>query len=143
MEFTIYRASATDAGLAKIALADVHERKPVEEAAITAFLDDPSCFLLLAVENGQVLGSLNGYLLRHPNQAQPQFLLYEIDVRPECRRRGVGLALVNAFTAAARAAGAFEVWVVSNESTPAALALYRKCGYRRENDDDVMFSIEL
>jgi ribosomal protein S18 acetylase RimI-like enzyme len=69
--------------------------------------------------------------------------LYEIDVRPESRRRGVGSALVNAFTDAARAAGAFEVWVVSNESTPAAIALYLKCGYRRENDDDVMLSLEL
>jgi ribosomal protein S18 acetylase RimI-like enzyme len=143
MAFIVFRAAASDAGLARIALAEVHERKPVEAAAIIAFLDDPTCFLFLAVENGQVLGSLNGYALRHPNQTGPQFLLYEIDVRPECRRRGVGSSLVNAFTDAARAAAAFEVWVVSNESTPAALGLYRKCGYRRENDDDVMLSLEL
>jgi ribosomal protein S18 acetylase RimI-like enzyme len=142
MAVTVFRASATDAELARIALAEVHERKSVEETAITAFLNDSSCFLFLAVENGKVLGSLNGYALRHPNRPQPQFLLYEIDVRPDCRRRGVGLALVNAFTDAARAAGAFEVWVVSNESTPAALALYRKCRYRRDNEDDVMLSIQ-
>jgi ribosomal protein S18 acetylase RimI-like enzyme len=143
MAYTVFRASIDDVKFARVALSEIHERHPVEDAAISSFLKTPECYLLLAVEDGCVLGSLNGYLLRQPDRSRPQFLLYELDVREEYRRRGIGLALVNTFTDQARAAGAFEVWVVSNESTNAAIELYRKCGYRRENDDDVMLSIQL
>ena len=143
MPYTVFRASIDDVDFAKTALAEIHERHLVDDASVISFLKTPECFLLLAVEEGCVLGSLNGYSLRQPESSRPQFLLYELDVRKEHRRRGIGLALVNAFTDEARAAGAFEVWVVSNESTDAAVELYRKCGYRRENDDDVMLSIQL
>jgi aminoglycoside 3-N-acetyltransferase I len=143
MAYNVFRSSLDDVELARQALAEIHERRPVAEAAISSFLNDPVCYLILAVEDGRVLGSLNGYSLRQPDRHRTQFLLYEIDVLQEHRRRGVGTALVNAFTDEARAAGAFEVWVVSNESTSAALAMYRKCGYRRENDDDVMLSLQL
>jgi len=143
MAVTVFRASIDDVGFARTALVEIHERHQVDDDSISSFLTTPECFLLLAVEDGCVLGSLNGYLLRQPDRSHPQFLLYEIDVREEHRRRGIGTALVNGFTDEARAARAFEVWFVSNESTSAALALYRKCGYRRENDDDVMLSIPL
>jgi hypothetical protein len=53
------------------------------------------------------------------------------------------MALVHAFTAEARPAGASEVWVVSNESTPGAVAMYLRCGYLRRFDDDAMLEIAL
>jgi hypothetical protein len=46
------------------------------------------------------------------------------------------------FSAEARAAGAFEQWVLTNQSNPAALALYGGCGYRARNPDDVMLAME-
>ncbi len=93
---------------------------------------------MLAIQADRVIGSLHGHALRHPHRPEPQFLLYEIDVRPEYRDRGVGRALVMAFNAEARAAGAFEQWVLTNESNPAAIAMYQACGFRRANSDDVM-----
>jgi aminoglycoside 3-N-acetyltransferase I len=143
MAYTVFRASLDDVDFARTAVADVHVRGPVDDFALNSFLNSAECFLLLAVEDGCVLGSLNGYSLQQPDRPRPQFLLYELDVREEHRRRGIGTALVNAFTDEARAAGAFEVWVVSNESRSAALELYRKCGYRRENDDEVIMSVQL
>jgi len=143
MAYTVFRATVDNIELARTALAEIHERRLPDDVAIHAFLADPASYLLLAIENGHVVGSLNGYALRQPDRSRPQFLLYEIDVRQQNRRRGIGQALVNAFTDEARTANAFEVWVVSNESTSAALAMYRTCGYRRENDDDVMLSIPL
>ena len=116
---------------------------PFDEEALVGFLSDASCYLFLAVEGGKVLGSLNGYRLRQPNRREPEFLLYEIDVRRECRRRGVGRALVDAFAAEAQAAGAFEVWLLSNEANEAAMALYRRCGFLRLNEDDVMLMLLL
>jgi ribosomal protein S18 acetylase RimI-like enzyme len=141
--FTVLRAGGSDAGLAREAVAELHERLPCDEAALSTFLADPACYLLLAVEGCRVVGSLNGYALRPPHRREPQFLLYEIDVRPGCRNRGVGRALVERFVAEARAAGAFEVWVVTGESNRPAMALYARCGLRRENPDDVMLSLAL
>ena len=54
---------------------------------------------------------------------------------------GVGKALVRAFIAEAQVAGAYEVWVLTNESNSAAMAMYMGCGLGRENGDDVMMRL--
>lgn len=134
----LFRASPADLLLARQAIEEIHERPVTDDAALSVFLGDPACYLILAVLDGRALGSLNGYSLRYPHRPHPQFLLYEIDVRPDHRRRGIGTALVEAFTAEARLAGASELWVVSNASTPEAVRMYERCGYRRPNPDDIM-----
>jgi ribosomal protein S18 acetylase RimI-like enzyme len=136
----VVRAGTGHVLLALQAVRDVHERA-CDPAALAEFLADPSRWMILAIEGERVVGSLNGHSLRHPHRREPQFLLYEIDVRAECRRRGVGRALVEAFLAGARRAGAFEVWVPTNASNAAATALYRRCGLTRQNPDDVLWSI--
>lgn len=138
----ILRATRDDLALARVAVVEVHGRSPCDDAAIAEFIADPSRWLILAVQGGRVIGSLNGHVLRHPHRREPQFLLYEIDVRPEARRRGVGTALVRAFVEGAAEAGAFEVWIPTNESNAAAMALYSRCGMRRKNRDDVLWSLD-
>ena len=140
-EVTIARASVADLQLAAEAVRDVHGRDGLDEGALEEFLSDNARYLLLALERGHVVGSLNGYALRHPDRREPAFLLYEIDVREECRNRGIGKALVNRFVTEAQSAGAFEVWVVTNQSNGPAMAMYRRCGLTRPNPDDVMLEI--
>jgi ribosomal protein S18 acetylase RimI-like enzyme len=84
-----------------------------------------------------------GYLLRRPDRPAPQFLLYELDVPSAYRRHGIARMLVELFLTEARAAGAHEVWVMTNEGNRAAMALYQKCGFVRINDDDVLLQCEL
>lgn len=141
--FTIIRASGATEDLAREAIVELHGRALMDETAIADFLRDPTHYLLLALEGQRVIGSLVGYSLQHPHRCDPQFLLYEIDVRPERRNRGVGTALVERFIAQARAVGAFEVWVLTNESNRAATAMYSRCGLTRPNRDDVMLSSTL
>jgi ribosomal protein S18 acetylase RimI-like enzyme len=142
-KFTIVRAKTADVDLAREAMLELHERKAFDRDAILKFLADSANYLFLALEGERVIGSLFGYALVHPPIRKPQFLLYEIDVRSQSRRRGIGKALVQAFISAARAAGAFEVWVITNQSNTAAMAMYAACGLRRENPDDVMLAIPL
>jgi GNAT superfamily N-acetyltransferase len=106
-------------------------------------LSDPARYLLLAIEGDRVAGSLSGYALQPPHRREPQFLLYAIDVRSKSRNRGIGKALVKAFIVEARAAGAFEVWVLTKQSNSRAMAMYAHCGLRRENDDDVLLTLPL
>jgi ribosomal protein S18 acetylase RimI-like enzyme len=114
----VRRATSNDFELARHAVAEVLGRAPVDDAALANFLADGSCYLMIAMEDRRVIGALHGHALRHPHRSQPQFFIYEIDVRPECRNRGVGRALLDAFTAEARAAGAFEQWVLTSRSNP-------------------------
>ncbi len=141
--FSVFRAGVEHFDVAARAVRDVHERPTTDEGALAAFLADRSCILLVAVADEDVVGSVNGYALRHPQRPEPQFLLYELDVKPAWRRRGVGTSLVTAFADAARAQGAFEVWVGTNESNAAAMATYRRCGFERRNRDDAMLSLAL
>ena len=108
-KFRIVRAAVEDLKLAEQAIREVHHRPLPDTNTLQDFLSDPSDYLLLAVEEGAVAGSLNGYALRRPHRCEAQFLLYEIDVLPEHRGRGVGTALVRQFVDEARLAGAFEV----------------------------------
>ncbi len=124
-------------------MAEVHERHAVNDSALREFLEDPRCYLLLAVEGQRVLGSLNGYFLARPYRSEPQFLLYEIDVREDCRLQGIGRALVERFHAEARAAGAYEVWVLTDESNRAAMGLYARAGMARASGDTVMWERSL
>jgi ribosomal protein S18 acetylase RimI-like enzyme len=142
-KISIIRASLENLALARQAILEVHERTAFDIAGLEAFLLDRSCFLLLAIEGERVVGSLNGYALRHPHMRRPQFLLYEIDVLSEHRRKGIGSALVRSFSEEARKADAFEIWVLTNSSNHAAMSIYLRNGYSRRNPDDVMLSLLL
>ncbi len=124
------RASTTDADLARQAMRinDVDGGDP-DPAAIEQFLADRNCMLIVAVEDGAVLGTLDGYALRRPHARRPEFLLYEIDVVAEHRRRGIGRALIDAFADEARRRDAENIWVLTHRSNDAAAALYRACGF--------------
>lgn len=137
----VIRATASDIDVARAAVGSVHQRAPVEDRALAAFLADPNCYLFVSLVDGEVVASLNGYCLRNPSRLRPQFLLYEIDVKGDWRRRGVGTALAKAFLAEARTSGASEVWVVTNGSNHAALAMYHQLHFVRQHSDDVMLSV--
>jgi len=136
----IFRAQPPDLEFARQAVVEVHNRNLTDDATLIEFLSDRSRYLLLAVQQDRVLGSLHGQALRHPHRCEPQFLLYEIDVRPEYGNQGVGKALVQSFIEEAEAAGAFEAWVLTDESNPAALAMYTSCGLRREGREQIMLN---
>jgi ribosomal protein S18 acetylase RimI-like enzyme len=139
---TIVRANETHYKFVREGLADLHRRN-MDEAAMQEFLADSRNYLLVAVVDNRVIGSLRGYGLQPPHRREPQFLLYEVDVRSECQKRGIGRALVRAFIDEARRAGASEMWVLTNESNQPAMAMYANCGLRRENADDVMLNLLL
>ena len=141
--FTILRASSADLGLARQAIVEVDGRTALDETALAEFISDLARYLLLAIEGGRVIGSLNGYALQRPYRREPQFLLYEVGVRPECRNRGVGKALVAKFISEARTAGAFEVWVITSEANEAAMAMYESCGLSRETQNDVAVMLNM
>jgi len=131
-----------DREIAKAALEQVSGRK-TDPVALDAYLEDPTCYLVIALQAGTPVGVLAGQVIRRAHQSQPQFLLYEMDVVESVRRQGIGRALIERYRDEAYRAGASEVWVLTNASNVAAMRLYEQNGMVRENPDDVMWVLPL
>jgi GNAT superfamily N-acetyltransferase len=146
-EIKFLRAGRDDFWLAREAvrvnMSSSQDPLSLHDSDLGNFLADPSNYLVMAIHEGKVVGSLYGYALKHPHRWQPQFLLYEIDVLPDHRNRGVGRRLVESFIDEARQAGAFEVWVLTHETNKPAMAVYAHCGFRRCSTGEAMLEIGL
>jgi ribosomal protein S18 acetylase RimI-like enzyme len=143
MDATIRRAGPDDVGLARAVLVEIDGRAVSGDAPIVELLADPRWYLLFATIGETVVGGLWGASLRRGHRPEPEFMLYEMGVREDHRGQGIGRALVEAFKAEARAAGAHEVWVLTNASNTRAMAMYAAAGMTRPNPDDVMLSVSL
>jgi GNAT superfamily N-acetyltransferase len=106
---------------------------------VRRFLADPDNLLLLASYDSQWCGALTGYRLQRLDQHRAGVLLYEVDVLEPFRRRGVGRALVEAIKAWAAEVGAFEVWVLTEQSNAPAKALYRSAGGVEDAETPALF----
>ena len=112
---------------------------PVHPAA---FLSNADVALLIAEHDGEVVGCVYGHELVHPD-GERTMLLYSLDVVASSRGLGVGTRLVTGFVEHARGRGCTEVWVLTDDGNPAALATYRSAGGRRDPVDAVMFTWRL
>lgn len=107
------------------------------------FLSNPDNAFFLAFEDGIPAGFLTAYRLQRFDALRAEVLLYEIGVDPEYQRRDIGRALIEACKEWARSVGAHEVWVLTERSNPAALALYQSTGGVEESPGTMMFVYHL
>jgi ribosomal protein S18 acetylase RimI-like enzyme len=84
------------------------------------------------------IGFVTGVETTHPDKGTEMFL-YELEVHPDHRNRGVGRALVRALADLARTSGCYGMWVLTDEDNAAALAAYTAAGGGKP-DPNVMLS---
>lgn len=101
-----------------------------ERAFILSALEPPNSTLLLAEEDGEVIGAADFRGAARPRQAHGGE--FGISVAREHRGRGVGTALIQALIAWAREAGIRRIEVHAHSNNPRALALYRRLGFEDE-----------
>jgi GNAT superfamily N-acetyltransferase len=94
------------------------------------FLADPYTLLMVAEEDGRVVGVLSGYELVRPDGSR-MMLIHQIEVDRPARRRGHGRALLDAALAVARARGHLEVIAPAGPGDPGARALFAGAGARQ------------
>jgi ADP-ribose pyrophosphatase YjhB (NUDIX family) len=138
---TVRRLGPADDALARAAVATFAVEEgdgfPVHVAPL---LSSPTAVLFVSVsDGGDVAGWVYGHELVHPD-GERTMLLYALDVAEAHRRRGRGRALVEAFVGEARSRGCSEVWVLTDDANPAALASYAAAGGSRDPDPSVMFT---
>jgi ribosomal protein S18 acetylase RimI-like enzyme len=79
-------------------------------------------------ENGEIIGNVS--LIPYRHERKRYFLIANVAVRPEHRRRGIGRALTLAAIQQAKAKNADEIWLHVRADNPGAIALYTSLGFR-------------
>ena len=126
-----------------MAAAELFDEPPVEAAA-RDYLRDPRNIFLLATDGDEPVGFLRGTALGQIHTMRKQMFLYEIAVRPDSQRRGIGRALVEELIRLCRGEGMEEVFVFTDDpGNTAAAALYRSTGAVTETAGERMYVYHL
>jgi ribosomal protein S18 acetylase RimI-like enzyme len=115
---------------------------PVQPALVKEFLADPRHHLVVAIDDGVVVGFASGVHHVHPDKAA-QLFVNEVGVAPSHRRRGIGRELVAALLARGRELGCVEAWVGTEPENVAARALYAAAGGVEDREPFVLVSFPL
>jgi aminoglycoside 3-N-acetyltransferase I len=81
-----------------------------------------------AYEGRTIVGGVTGHVLPMTRSRSSELFIYDLAVRPDCQRRGVGRALVAAIRESAASAGAHTSFVAADDEDRHALAFYRAIG---------------
>lgn len=80
-------------------------------------------------ENGEIIG--NASLIPYRRHRRRYYLIANVAVHPNQRRRGIGRALTLAAMAQARRKHAEEIWLHVRDDNPGAAVLYESLGFRQ------------
>lgn len=113
----------------------------ITEDAMCQFLSDPNNYLVVAVENDEVLGYVVAYALQRVDREAKTLFFYEIGVSKQARKRGIGTALINFMKDVCETNNYMKMWVPTERSNNAAMQLYEKTGGTiSESIDEVSFT---
>ena len=105
-----------------------------------AQLEDPNTHILdkggailIAEYEGEAVGTV-GLV---PGHHEGMLELIKMSARSDIQGKGIGRALMDAAIEKAREMGASQIWLETNTSLEAALALYRKSGFRELTGDEL------
>ncbi|WP_324809451.1 GNAT family N-acetyltransferase [Sphingomonas sp. LY29] len=103
---------------------------PPDDDYLTELLANPDFIMLAAFQADDIVGALAAYGLPKFEQARREVYIYDLAVRAEHRRVGVGTALIEALKPIAREMRAWMIFVQADPPDEPAVALYDKLGVR-------------
>jgi len=96
-------------------------------------LDTDSFFVFIALMDNKVVGGLTAYILQQYYSSSPLVYIYDLAVRTELQRQGIGKKLIAAIINYCKERGMEEVFVQADEEDGYALDFYRSTGGNAEN----------
>jgi ribosomal protein S18 acetylase RimI-like enzyme len=140
-EEIVRRLSLEDARFEE-ADAEPRARLPHTVESARVFLSVETNVQLAAFDGKKPVGQLLAYeLIRRHGDGRMMFI-YEIGVREDYRREGVGRSLFEALQAICRERGIARSFVITNERNRTAMAFYRAVGATRNATDDVVLDFD-
>lgn len=137
MELTITKLGSEDVSLARTLVKRFHGTEPSEEY-LRGLLENRQNLLIAGQVGAEVAGFVWGHWLDRLRMECPQLFVYEVEVAPEHRRRGIGTRLMERVLAEATPAAA-DVFVFTNHSNEGAVAFYKALAGSVKNGDDLQF----
>lgn len=110
---------------------DVFEMKNFkmpEEKHLQQLLKKDSFFVFVALSEGKVVGGLTSYTLEQYYSELPLVYIYDLAVKTEFQRQGIGKMLIKGLTDYCREAGIEEVFVQADEEDLHAIEFYHSTG---------------
>ncbi len=104
------------------------EGQTLDRADLVRLLGSKSFWALAAVENNEVIGGLTAHALPMTRTPTSELFIYDIAVRVEDQRKGVGRKLVAALCKMAAASGIATIFVAADNLDAHALDFYRALG---------------
>ena len=125
--------------LARVAL-EVFDHEPLP-TLISEFLEDRRHHLVVALDDGLVVGFASGVHYVHPDKP-PELWINEVGVAPSHQRRGLGHQILRAMLRLGTELGCREAWVLTNRSNLPAMRLYTAVGGTEAAEETVMFTFD-
>lgn len=116
---------------------------PLVPASTEEFINDPRHRLVVAIDDGVIVGFVSSVIYVHPDKSAPELWINEVGVAPTHQGQGLGKRLMQATLEEARRSGCTEAWVLTERRNEAALGLYKSIGGIEGEPDTVMFTFEL
>jgi aminoglycoside 3-N-acetyltransferase I len=95
---------------------------------VERLLRDPGFWVVAALAGDEAVGGATAHALPMTRDASSELFVYDIAVRADHRRRGVGRALMKELRTQAVAAGMSDVFLLVEEGDDEALDFYRALG---------------
>jgi ribosomal protein S18 acetylase RimI-like enzyme len=117
---------------------------PLDTIPARRFLAQPDVHLLVAFEGDEPLGFVLAYELLRRHGDPIRLFIYEVGVRAERRREGIGRRLLDELRSLGRERGVGSAFVIAEADDRDALAFYRAAGGKRSKGEMtiVRFSTE-
>jgi aminoglycoside 3-N-acetyltransferase I len=100
----------------------------LSESYLHKTLSRPDFWALAAIDGGDVVGGLTAHTLPMTKSESQEIFVYDIAVRSDYRRRGVGTCLLSNLRTFAAAEGIDTCFVAVDSVDSHALEFYRHCG---------------
>lgn len=97
---------------------------------------------LAAFAGDELVGQLLAYELTRRHGDGKMMFIYEIGVRDDYRRNGVGRLLFDGLKEVCRERGIARSFVITNERNEEAMAFYRALGATRDATDEAVFDFD-
>lgn len=129
----VWRLGPTDVALAQrtfvmMAAAFDEPRDDLPEDHVAALLANPVFWAFAALADDDVVGGLTAHALPMTSSRSSEMFIYDLAVRAERRRQGVGRALVAELRQQASEAGIDTVFVPADDEDEEAIEFYRAVG---------------